>query len=515
MDDNFNSSDVELELPVRTKRHTIKSIDKIIEASGEDRLKTKAAVKSIEFGHGAPGTRYEQDLWVTRFNTFREFTLRQSLATPFTGDDVIRYMDAQIDKLKRIQGLPPCEENVETALAVISAYGTFTYAAGTGYKLTPNDAARLKSWKAKALQDNRLFRGRKNKIIRLTFVVSSRLVQEYLAHFRKCGTSSWSRTIARALSIVLVVACASRAGDITRSQLYKALEYTKYRDMVITLGEGDSLLDLQAVLTLTHVKEYKDKVNMDRVLYFSTMRNPKYLHMCPILMLLTHALRHGLVRGSSIEEVLQHTVNSRSRTVEWLFPERPVLAAFQRGTGVQIKLDHPAPINQLLDTTKSMGLISNLLVPRVTTHNFRHGAAKDLQHISAVPLGMGQHVRQALGHSRQTEMRGATDYYAGDIEIDLLSVRAEKEFISRAGPKFSTESALGVVNAPISVEELQKYFDEHEPGKAIVLDENAKARARRAIRRVRLESFCSTALPPLPPIITQPPPQPRRITPPP
>lgn len=131
---------------------------------------------------------------------FRESSLKQSLRQPFNGNDLIRF--SQIDKLKRFYGVPPREDDVETTRAKISAYSTFSYSPATGYKLTPHDAIRLQTWKEDAIEANRLFRGRVNQIVHLTFVISSRMVREYLAYFRENGTISWNRIIARTLSIV-------------------------------------------------------------------------------------------------------------------------------------------------------------------------------------------------------------------------------------------------------------------------------------------------------------------------
>ncbi|KAI9795147.1 MAG: hypothetical protein M1816_000169 [Peltula sp. TS41687] len=79
--DIIDSSDVDFE-PVPTKR------------SGKYR-----GQKGLQFGHDAPSTRAGQKLWVDRFNAYREFTLRKSLAQTFDGEDILRFLDSVIDKL--------------------------------------------------------------------------------------------------------------------------------------------------------------------------------------------------------------------------------------------------------------------------------------------------------------------------------------------------------------------------------------------------------------------------------
>ncbi|KAK9333621.1 hypothetical protein V1520DRAFT_331267 [Lipomyces starkeyi] len=89
--DDFNSSDIEFEPAVSKnlgRQPGRASIARIIEASDIDRLTSKRAVKQLQFGHGAPSTRAQQQLWVERFNAFRTQTLKQSLSVPFPGEPV-------------------------------------------------------------------------------------------------------------------------------------------------------------------------------------------------------------------------------------------------------------------------------------------------------------------------------------------------------------------------------------------------------------------------------------------
>lgn len=105
MNDEFNSSDVEFGSPENDKRSYLigqDSIDSIIENSARNRLASKKTVKQLQFGHGAPGTREKQDLWVRRFNSYRQHTLRQDPSVPFTGEDLIRFFDSIISKNESI-----------------------------------------------------------------------------------------------------------------------------------------------------------------------------------------------------------------------------------------------------------------------------------------------------------------------------------------------------------------------------------------------------------------------------
>lgn len=72
--------------------------------ANNDRISSKRTVKQLEFGHGAPGTGALQELWVERFNAFRQHALKKSLDEPFCGDDVLRFFDSIISKMRPSKG---------------------------------------------------------------------------------------------------------------------------------------------------------------------------------------------------------------------------------------------------------------------------------------------------------------------------------------------------------------------------------------------------------------------------
>ena len=118
-----------------------------------------------------------QQLWVHRFNTFREVTLRKDIHVPFTGDDLLRFLDSIIVKIKpAYTGKPaPGKEVVRKAIETLSAYGTFTYPPNTGYKLTSHDASRLQTWLDDAMKAGRLTNGRWGKRVWLSFMTVSQM----------------------------------------------------------------------------------------------------------------------------------------------------------------------------------------------------------------------------------------------------------------------------------------------------------------------------------------------------
>lgn len=72
------------------------SIDKIIADADKDRVSSLEALEGLKFETGPPGVRAIKSLWTARFNAFRTHVLQQSLDVPFTGTDIIRFLDSVI-----------------------------------------------------------------------------------------------------------------------------------------------------------------------------------------------------------------------------------------------------------------------------------------------------------------------------------------------------------------------------------------------------------------------------------
>lgn len=101
METDFNSSDMEFEPRKKSKRSPRagqRSINAIIKDAEIDRVNSKKTLQQLEYGRRAPGTMDTQNVWVNRLNTFRIYTLKQSLDEPFTGDDLIRFFDSIVGK---------------------------------------------------------------------------------------------------------------------------------------------------------------------------------------------------------------------------------------------------------------------------------------------------------------------------------------------------------------------------------------------------------------------------------
>jgi hypothetical protein len=501
MADDFNSSDIEFE-PVLVKgkqKRGQRSIQEIIEHADEDRISSKKAIKSLEFGRGAPGTIDMAQHWVQRFNAFRQSTLRRSIDIPFTGDDVLRFLDTIIGKLRRhSRDKPvPSSEYIVGGFAQISAYGTFTYKEESGYKLTVNDAARLQTWLDDAVKAGRLTKGRWKKKVWLNYTIVSRMTKAWLNHHLRFGARNWDLVIAGLLSIVLVTGVGMRVGDVTRSSAYDGLEYVKYKDIQLKVVGEAKLSNIKARITLSYMKGMKDTLNMDGVFYLRPLEeHTNEGHMCVISVLLIHALRQGMVRGSTLSEVLENAIAAPDSCIIWTFPDRPVLPAIISNKTRRVDLEKPARPDQILRVIKEMGLISNILSP-VTLHALRYGNAQDVAHLPRDQTAgfVDDSVRQTLSHAPVTLMYGTTEMYTGAHTRETYKDRAAAQYRNPWGAKFSEASALDAVKGAVSNDEIAEWQRLNEPDTTDHTTRNARDRARAAIRAERHRRFIATAAP--------------------
>ncbi|KAJ6103258.1 hypothetical protein N7486_005685 [Penicillium sp. IBT 16267x] len=193
--DDFNSSEIEFEPSIDKRNNRIgqKSIDAIIAHAPEDRISSKRRLKQLQFGHGAPGTRMHQDLWVRRFQTYREHALGKDPTIPFTGAEIIRFVHSIIDKVKpKGHGKPaPNETTITEAFKNLLSYGHFTWNEKDGFKITQQDRIKLTTFIHEAVREGRLIRGTWNKRTWIGFVTLSRMVRGYLEHCLTKGCLTW------------------------------------------------------------------------------------------------------------------------------------------------------------------------------------------------------------------------------------------------------------------------------------------------------------------------------------
>ncbi|KAL8675342.1 MAG: hypothetical protein Q9168_000299 [Polycauliona sp. 1 TL-2023] len=156
-DEEFILNPEEIRARARYANLGAQSIDRLVDNAVEDRSASKHVDKLQHFSHGAPGTQNEQNLWINRFENFRTVTLGQDLKTPFTVNDIIRFMTTIIDYMRPAKGKPgPAVNTIKGAIVILYRYGRFTY---PELSVTPHWRGCLRIFLAQRIENGRLTRG--------------------------------------------------------------------------------------------------------------------------------------------------------------------------------------------------------------------------------------------------------------------------------------------------------------------------------------------------------------------
>lgn len=391
---------------------------------------------------------------------------------------------------------------IQKAFYLLLKYGTFRWSREDGFKITLHDKEQFKAFTIQAVKDKRLTKGRWFKQTWVGFVTLSRMVRVFLQHCVRNGALTFDLVISKCLSVVLVAALGSRSGNVARANGYRGTEYVQYRhvELYLEAGSGCGFQDLRATVTLEYTKGHKDSGNQSVVRYLRPL-DADSIHVCPIALLLVHALRHGLVHGTTLEEVLAHTAARPDLHVEWKYPERPVLTAVSRTRPVRCELDSVSEGRQVRTAIKQMGLVSGML-SRVYAHSLRLGALRDHAHLTkkaSTTLPGTEDVRRVAGHTYTSMQKGTTDAYIGDVARDYYNDRAENGGVHhRLEPKFALaggDAYREAVQKRVTVEEMQAYADKHKPGQDASSLRGAERRTlQEGVRRERREAL-ATSLP--------------------
>jgi hypothetical protein len=218
--------------------------------------------------------------------------------------------------------------------------------------------------------------------------------------------------------------------------------------------------------------------NDNRDIPLQTLRDPSRNVICPVKLLFIQALRSGNL--SSLDDALTQASLRRDRTIQWLYPERPVIPQLNK-CGAFIAWNLPAAPGQINRTTKVLGQVAGLLA-HIVSHDIRRGAARDLANlipISKHPIGVAtKEVAQVTGHSANSLLNGTTDRYVGEVEQDTYTTRAEQLCMSRKAP---------TIGAPykkrrLANSEITTYCEENDIDPA---SKNGRQRASEALHSQR------------------------------
>jgi hypothetical protein len=455
---DFNSSDMEFEPPPQNPFHQAgqASILKLIDHAFEDRVASKRAVKQLTNVKGSPKTQYMRALWWNRFNTFRQHTLNKgypislqrvtrSSLTAAEGQTYRHHLRTSkgssllLSAMLRLAGTR--SRHIPGSRLPLPSRSIFHYKTFT---LSPHERSRIVTLLHSLFQEGKVTKDPGWVRNWAGVVVVRKLASSLFNQAFREGTMTWDIPIAKCLSIVLVAALGVRTGDVTVAPHDEhTLPFLAYEDIVIRLKDGDTIDDLEAVVTIRNEKGSKyvfeglDAMcelichrldpKKKRIVVLKALQSSSDSLMCPIKLFLTLALRLGNVAETSIEDLLMHTAQRNNRTVLWRFPKRPVLCALS-SVGGSILVDKPAGNHQLSSIMSQATLAAGLL-GQFRAHDLRRGAARDTANLSGKLKGSADKMTAAvLGHNESAANRSLTAHYVGGVVHDTWTKRVDENF---------------------------------------------------------------------------------------
>ena len=231
------------------------------------------------------------------------------------------------------------------------------------------------------------------------------------------------------------------------------------------------------------MKDFKDVEGAEILRYLRPLADKPFL--CPLVWLIIHALRHGLVDATTLADLLAQAAAHRKRRVVWLHPEYPVIPGIKRGEGTLVDPSFRAKVVSINSTLQQMGDIAGVLTP-LTSHDLRRSSARDMAQIPAATLQISSSsdiIRQALTHSIRTMNNGITEEYIGGTSAEIWNLRAEyAPRIDRRAPQFgenATGQTLGTACNRITTKEVEHRRKEHPVEGLDMPGRNVRYRIRR------------------------------------
>lgn len=163
--------------------------------------------------------------------------------------------------------------------------------------------------------------------------------------------------------------------------------------------------------------------------------------ICPIKLLIIHALRTGAVNGTTWKQLRANTIVRADKTIQWATPENPVIPAMNIGRSSFLQLDKPASTAQALATLHAMSIKAKC-TERLRVHDLRYGSARDLAHIrqSRIRGYASMTVASALGHKMSTFMNDVSEQYVGGSDVSMWNLRVESDWVDSRMPKMGSSA---------------------------------------------------------------------------
>ncbi|KAF4556931.1 Hypothetical protein D9617_1g088130 [Elsinoe fawcettii] len=425
------------------QRSTTAMIDNALQL----RTESKAVIKKLDPFGVSPSFRAQNKLAV--LNT-------ADVTKPFKAQDVIRYLDS-FHTFVETQNDQPAP-SLHHILANVKAIMMFAKWQWPDFKIH-NEL--LRSHIHHLVREKKVIKGVWKPRVWLGFATMARLAQTWLDQAVTDGTENMDSTIMHLLRVVLVSSMGARAGDVALSRGYNS-EMLRFKSVTIKFKDdvqNFTIPDLEMRVELEHTKGHKGEYGTALVKYHAALPE-NFAHICPIRLLIIHALRQGLIDATSEQQLLSQMKGASDYTLVWKYPDYPVLCRGQNGSRALL-LDQPASSHTIDDSIKT---ISNGVgfVGRIHSHAMRLGYGRDVAHITKSLKGTtNTQTRESLGHALNHAPQ-VTAQYVGGISEDINSLRAENAGKKhRREPDFAeSESYVQTSQSRAGSAKRQRYSDD-------------------------------------------------------
>lgn len=217
---------------------------------------------------------------------------------------------------------------------------------------------------------------------------------------------------------------------------------------------------------------------MDRNIRIDALHSNTYNAVCPVKLLLIHALRVGAVDAKSWSELKAQTLSRADKTVQWATPDHPVIAAMNGGSAF-LNLTKAATTQQPMKNINAIATKARF-VNRFRVHDLRHGTMADLAHLGDQGQIRGHASMAAaasVGHKMSTFMSDVSEAYVGGSDVSTWGLRAESLWTDSRAPKISQ---VPYIARPFAPGELSDYC------KSMDWDPQDKKRLTRARHELRV-----------------------------
>ncbi|KAK7897406.1 hypothetical protein LTR67_005295 [Exophiala xenobiotica] len=408
-------------------------IERMLDNQAIDRVESKRVVKTLDFVHGSTAGEYKRHSIQNTVEAYFKILKHDPKTCP-SGNTILRLIATLVARVKprgRKKSAPSYKTIVSMWLLIIS-YLSFQYRDLKDH-YTSHDVAHIRTYLNEQVSAGNLLKGNFEEKKWLGYEVTNRMLIAFMRSAYQGGCRNWDIVILRALGVALTLAMCSRNGDLALSSGWHGEQYLKWKDIELSVDkDAQGVQDIKAKFTLRFTKGMKESHNDDKILFLKPTPGATDSCICPIKLLLAHALRNGLCHGTTIGAVIASGLARDDNIIPWKHPDYPVLCAIQDGTA--LRLSHRALATQIRDSVKLMGNICGIF--GVKARDLRRGSARDVAYLPRTLSGAAKgETGLALGHSAVTTYSGITQRYVGPIQDDILAARAAQPFKDMLAPK--------------------------------------------------------------------------------